>query len=70
MMSLLFSACHSDDNGNAKRLDRTTPPPKAPQERTESLDERQTEWSQSTYAERPPSDSLAAEMADSSRIKE
>lgn len=68
----LLTACGFSTSESADRsaVDSDSLPAKAPQERTEALDTRQTEWSQTTYAETPPDDSLQKEIADSSQLKQ
>lgn len=60
IITFLVSACSPTENNQAKRVDTETSEfsAKAPKEQTEALNERQTEWSQSTYAEKPAPDSL------------
>lgn len=46
IITFLVSACSPTENNQAKRVDTETSefPAKAPKERTEALNERQTEW--------------------------
>ncbi|HKK75485.1 MAG TPA: hypothetical protein VJ953_10460 [Saprospiraceae bacterium] len=69
LLTGLLMTCGAPTSDTAQSDDNELPA-KAPQERTEALDERQTEWSQSTYAEEPVSDSLRKEISDTSAIKE
>jgi hypothetical protein len=62
LTSIFLSNCGSPDRPTEVTEDSL--PAKAPKERTEALDERQTEWSQSTYAEDPGPDSLVNKITD------
>lgn len=66
LLAFLLPACSPAGNSKAERMDTETSelPAKAPQERTEALDDRRTEWSQSTYAEKPAPDSLVKKITD------
>lgn len=70
LLSLLLTGLLMACGAPTAQSDDKELPAKAPQERTEALDERQTEWSQSTYSEEPPSDSLRNQISDTSGIKE